>query len=75
MVQCKHTQNPAHKIGNEAICDLRRALENYPAAAAVPVAVTNAESFTVAARDAATGINAKLICRANWAAAWDSLFR
>ena len=75
LVQCKHTQNPAHKIGNEAICDLRRALKNYPAAAAVPVAVTNAEGFFAAACDAATGINAKLIYRANWVAAWESLLR
>ena len=74
LVQCKHTQNPAHKVGDDAIRDLRRALEKY-SAAAVPVAVTNAEGFAAAACDAATGINVKLIYRANWVVAWESLLR
>lgn len=73
LVQCKHTQNPAHNISDEAIHDLRRALTNYRAADAIPVAVTNAEGFSTAARNAAADINAKLICRANWGGAWNAL--
>lgn len=70
LIQCKHTQNPAHAISDEAIRDLRRALENY-STSAIPIAITNADKFSTAASAAASDIGAKLVCRSNWGNGWE----
>ena len=70
LIQCKHTQNSANSINDEVIRDLRRALENY-SASAIPIAITNADKFSIASGAAASDIGAKLICRSNWGKGWE----
>ena len=63
IVQCKHSSNPDHLLGDEAIRDLSRARQNYRHENPRLVAVTNASSFNNDARRLANKFDVNLVTR------------